>query len=81
MRLVPESIMYDIGSMKTTVDIPEKDLAEVMKFTKARTRTEAVSFVVADYNRRQRLARLAGKLGTFQDLITPEELQAIRASR
>ncbi|MDR1282285.1 MAG: DUF2191 domain-containing protein [Opitutaceae bacterium] len=63
------------------MNIPEKDLEEVMKYTKARTRTEAVTFAVVDYNRRQRLARLAGKLGTFQDLITPEELQTIRASR
>ncbi len=64
--------------MKTTVDIPEREMAEVMRFTKAATKTEAVARAVADYNRRQRLARLAGKLGTFHDLVTPEELKKMR---
>ncbi|MDB6128646.1 MAG: hypothetical protein JWM35_2542 [Verrucomicrobia bacterium] len=65
--------------MKTTVDIPERDLEDVMKYTKTETKTEAVAFAVADYNRRQRLARLARKLGTFRDMITPAELQGNRA--
>jgi Arc/MetJ family transcription regulator len=65
--------------MKTTVDIPEHDLKEAMRFTKASTKTEAVALAVADYNRRQRLARLARKLGTFRDLITPEELRKVRS--
>ena len=30
-------------------------------------------------NRRARLAKLAEKLGTFRDLITPEELQKMRS--
>ena len=64
--------------MKTTVDIPERELAEVMRLTKAATKTEAVARAVADYNRRQRLARLAGKLGTFRDLVTPDELKKMR---
>lgn len=67
--------------MKTTVDIPENDLAEVMKHTKAGTKTEAVALAVADYNRRQRLAKLAGRLGTFRDLMTREELLKIRADK
>ena len=66
-------------SMKTTVDIPEHDLKEVLKHTRAGTKTEAVARAVADYNRRQRLTKLAGKLGTFQDLVTREELLKTRA--
>lgn len=66
-------------SMKTTVDIPESDLVDVMKYTRSRTKTEAVARAVADFNRRQRLARLADKLGTFTDLMTPAELQKLRA--
>ncbi len=65
--------------MKTTVDIPERDLEEVMKHTNAPTKTEAVARAVADYNRRQRLTKLAGKLGTFRDLMTREELLKTRA--
>lgn len=81
LRLVLESELSKIGSVKTTVDIPESDLAEVMKHTKAATKTEAVAVAVADFNRRQRLARLAGKLGTFRDLITQEELLKMRADK
>lgn len=67
--------------MKTTVDIPIHDLKEVMKHTQAGTKTEAVARAVADYNRRQRLAKLAGKLGTFRELMTQEELLKTRAER
>jgi len=64
--------------MKTTVDLPEAELAEAMRHTKARTKTAAVAFVVADYNRRQRLAALADKLGTFKDFMTRDDLRKMR---
>ena len=64
--------------MKTTVDLPENELAEAMRHTGAKTKTEAVSLAVADYNRRQRLARLADKLGTFKDLMTRADLRKMR---
>lgn len=65
-------------SMKTTVDLPEEELAEAMRHTKAKTKTEAVSLAVAEYNRRQRLAKLADKLGTFQDMMTRADLKKMR---
>lgn len=64
--------------MKTTVDLPERELAEALRHTGAKTKTEAVSLAVADFNRRQRLARLAEKMGTFTDLLTSDELRAVR---
>ncbi|HEX9783442.1 MAG TPA: type II toxin-antitoxin system VapB family antitoxin [Opitutaceae bacterium] len=64
--------------MKTTVDLPENELAEAMRHSKAKTKTEAASLAVADYNRRKRLAKLASKLGTFKDMMTREDLQAMR---
>jgi Arc/MetJ family transcription regulator len=48
--------------MKTTIDLPEEALAEAIRHTGAKTKTEAVSVAVADYNRRQRLARLAARM-------------------
>jgi Arc/MetJ family transcription regulator len=77
-RLAKESLATKIGSMKTTIDLPEKELAEAMRHTKARTKTEAVNLAVADYNRRQRLAKLADKLGTFQDMMTRGDLEKQR---
>jgi hypothetical protein len=32
----------DNGSMKTTVDIPEKELRDAIRFTKAKTKRDAV---------------------------------------
>jgi len=67
--------------MKTTVDIPEKELEDVMRYTKAATKTEAVARAVADFNRRQRLGKLAAELGTLRDMMTRQDLDKMRAGR
>jgi len=64
--------------MKTTIDLPENELKEALRHTGAKTKTEAVSLAVADYNRRQRLARLAGRMGTFTDMMTRADLRKMR---
>jgi len=64
--------------MKTTVDLPEEDLKEAMRHSGAKTKTEAVARAVADFNRRQRLAKLADKLGTFKDFMTRDDLRKMR---
>ena len=64
--------------MKTTVDIPERELADAIRFTNARTKREAVVRAIADFNRRMRMADLANYAGTCENLMTPEELQAQR---
>ena len=66
--------------MKTTVDLPEDDLAEAMKYAKVKTKTEAVALAVADFNRRHRLAALTRHLGTFQDFMTSDDLKRMRES-
>lgn len=50
----------------------------MMKFTGARTKREAVVAAVADFNRRKRLEKLAGMLGTFEDFMTLDELKKMR---
>ena len=57
--------------MKTTVDIPDRELEEAIGFTKAKTERETAG-------RRMRLAELALHAGTCSDLMTPDELQALR---
>ncbi len=64
--------------MKTTVDIPDRELEDAVRFTKARTKREAVVGAIADFNRRMRMAELADYAGTCENLMTPEELQAQR---
>jgi len=56
--------------MKTTIDIPEKELKAPMKFTKARTKREAAVKALEDYNRRQRMAGLVKHFGNFKSMMT-----------
>jgi hypothetical protein len=64
--------------MKTTIDIPENELRDAMRFSNAATKRDAVVTALADYNRRQRMAALTKHLGTCEKLITPAELKALR---
>ncbi|MCI1728572.1 MAG: type II toxin-antitoxin system VapB family antitoxin [Chiayiivirga sp.] len=67
--------------MKTTIDIPDKELADAMRFTRARTKREAVVIALEDFNRRKRMAELVKYAGTCTNMISPEELQALRRKR
>lgn len=64
--------------MKTTVDIPDRELEDAMKFTKAKTKRAAIVGAIKDFNRRMRMAELTRYSGTCANLISPQELQAIR---
>ena len=64
--------------MKTTVDIPRRELEDAMRFTNAKTKREAIVGAIADFNRRMRTAELTRFSGTCTELITPEEIQANR---
>lgn len=64
--------------MKTTIDIPDQELREVMRHTGARTKREAVVTAIAEFNRRQRARELVARFGTFDDFMTQEELRRMR---
>lgn len=66
------------GILKTTVDIPEKELEDAMRFTKAKTKREAIVAAIVDFNRRRRMAELVRHAGTCDELMTVEDLQAQR---
>lgn len=54
-------------------------MEEALTYSRARTKKDAVRIAVEDYNRRQRLKKLADRLGSFDGFPTPEELEAQRA--
>ena len=67
------------GSMKTTIDIPEKLLAETIKHTGAKTKRDAVVTAVGEFNRRHRLEALAERLqGSCPDFMTRADLRRMR---
>ncbi len=64
--------------MKTSLDIPEKELRDVMKFTAAKTKREAIVTAIMDFNQRKRMAELIKYSGTFSDdFPTNEEIEAL----
>ena len=64
--------------MKTTVDIPDRDLADAMRFTRAKTKREAIVTAIQDFNLRKRMAELVIHAGTCAELIGIEALQRQR---
>lgn len=68
--------------MKTTVDIPESELKDAMRFTKAKTKREAVVRILEEFNRRRRMAELVEYSGTFTDSFpTNDQIEAVDARR
>ena len=65
--------------MKTTLDIPEKRLAEAMKAAGAATKRDAVMRALEDFNRRNRLRKLSDRLGRSDTFMTPDELAELRS--
>jgi hypothetical protein len=61
--------------MKTTIDIPEKALADAMRYTGAKTKREAVVKALEGFNRRQRVEDLVASFGTW-DIATNDEIEA-----
>lgn len=64
--------------MKTTIDIPDRELRDAIRFTRAKTKREAVVTALRDFNRRRRLAQLTKHFGTSETFMTHEELMKLR---
>lgn len=64
--------------MKTTVNIPDKELADAMKFTRAKTKREAIVTAIVEFNRRRRMAELLKHSGTSDSFMTVDELRNLR---
>jgi hypothetical protein len=63
--------------MKTSVEIPDGELEDLLKFTKAKTKREAIVTAITDFNRRQRMAALVKHSGTFRSLMTNDQIEAL----
>jgi hypothetical protein len=68
--------------MKTTIDIPDDELRDAMRFTRATTKREAIVTILEEFNRRRRMAELVKYSGTFSNRFpTNDEIEAIDAKR
>lgn len=64
--------------MKTTVDIPDEMLQELLAHTQSGTKREAILTAIGEYNQRRRMAKLTSLLGTFREFMDAAELERMR---
>ncbi len=81
MAIAKDSETCYFSFMKTTIDIPEMALADAMRFTKAKTKKDAVVTILMDFNQRWRMAEAAKILGTSNTFMTKTELMKARCAR
>lgn len=68
--------------MKTTIDIPDRELKDAIRFTKAKTKREAVVKVLEAFNRRCRMTELVKYSGTFSETFpTNDEIEKVESKR
>ena len=70
--------------MRTTIQVPDQLLKDLMSLTLAKTRTGAILQAIRDFIRRQEMARLkllSGKIRVELDWKAAEELELKRAAR
>lgn len=63
--------------MKTTIDIPDNELEDAIKYARAKTKREAIVTAVADYNRRQRMAELTRYSGVSDTLMDNAQIETL----
>jgi hypothetical protein len=64
--------------MKTTVDIPDEMLDELIKNSKAIKKKDAILTAIEEYNNKHKFLHLSKYLGTFEGLISRSELEKLR---
>ncbi|MCX7037851.1 MAG: DUF2191 domain-containing protein [Spirochaetes bacterium] len=64
--------------MKTTIDIPDGELLDLMRFTAARTKRDAIIQAIREFNRHRKLGEVAEMLGTFTAFMSQDELRRMR---
>jgi Arc/MetJ family transcription regulator len=64
--------------MKTTIDIPEKELKDAMRFSRAKTKKEAVVAAISDYNQRRRLREMTERFGKSETFMSLDDLMRMR---
>ena len=61
--------------MRTTMDLPEHLVTEVMKATGEKTKTKALTKLMEDYLRRQKLERVLQSAGKIEFVTTADKLR------
>jgi len=57
---------------------PTEELLDLMRFTAARTKRDAILQAIREFNRHRKLGEETQMLGTFTDFMSPDELRRMR---
>ncbi len=63
--------------MRTTITIPDEVLVDLMRFTEASTRTEAVNRAIVEWVRRKKIEELRSLRGKLSFDVEIEEMRAL----
>lgn len=64
--------------MKTTLNIPDKQLETLLELTNAKTKTEAINKAIEEYILQEKIKALLALEGSCPDFMTQDELQEMR---
>ena len=64
--------------MKTTIDIPDELLNDVMKLNGYKTKKKAIIDALSYYLKHMRIERLIAKGGTLENFMTQDDLRKMR---
>lgn len=67
--------------MKTSVDIPEEILKNVLLYSNKKTQKEAINTAMEEYIRIRKMRKLTEKLGTFDSFMTQADLNKMRKNK
>lgn len=67
--------------MKTTIDIPENILKEVIFYSKAKTQRAAILTAMEEYIQHRKMQNIANRLGQFENFITQKDLKKMREDK
>jgi Arc/MetJ family transcription regulator len=67
--------------MKTTIDIPDDLMKDAMRITNATTKRDAVVGAMEALVRQDRKREVLAMLGTFENMMTLDELMEMREER
>ena len=67
--------------MKTTVDIPDHILKEVIFYIKAKTQKTAIITAMEEYIRLRKSEKIADQLGQFDNFFSASDLKKMREDK
>jgi hypothetical protein len=67
--------------MKTSLDIPKKELTDLLRYNRSKTKREAIVTAVKEFNRRKRMAALVRHAGTSKTFMTADQLLKLRQAK